>query len=373
MDNTALNRELDKVKSEVFIGKNTAFLGSIMCAQEIIWDSSIPTAQTNGEKLWWNPEWFLSLPPETRKTILVHELWHPARLHGLRQGTRNPEIWNYACDIRINNGLEREGYSFRGVEDCWKDQQYGDMPEEDIYDDLIARGIMPPPSRWSGRHGKGDLEPNPNATPMQQIGTVVRAMQQARILGEAASIPGDLEKIVDTFLAPVVPWEVVLHRFFNDLLDETYSWRQPNRRYQHIYLPSPIPDTGRLDHLTYYLDVSGSITDADVIRFNSEVKYCKEQYNPKKLTLVQFDTKITQETVFLEDDPFEKIVVVGRGGTSLVPVREHILEHKPTAAIIFSDLKVEPMEPLDQPLPVIWVAVDNRGATVPFGQLIHIK
>ena len=89
-----------------------------------------------------------------------------------------------------------------------------------------------------------------------------------------------------------------------------------------MYLPSLIDDDGGLDHLIYYLDVSGSISDGDIIRFHSEFKYVKEHFEPEKMTMVQFDTRITQEKVFHKEDPFVETHVVGRGGTSLVPVRE---------------------------------------------------
>lgn len=376
LDEAVLQRELDRTKSRVFLGKNAAFLGSIMCSMEFIWDENEPTAATDGERFWWNPMWFLSLPEKTRETVLVHELWHPARLHGVRRGTRDPKIWNYACDIRINNDLENEGFSFEQVEWAWKDQKYGTMAEEAIYDALIQSGEEPPTPPWDvGKPQAGDLKESKDGNPQQQINTVVRAIQQAKLAGQAGTIPGEIEKIIDKFLAPIIPWEQALQQFFVDLLDEDYSWRKPNRRHLHqnMYLPSQITDDGRLEHLAYYLDVSGSVSDKDVLRFNSEVKYIKEFFNPEKLTLVQFDHRITSVTEFGPDDPFEKIVVVGRGGTSLVPVREHIHQLKPTAAIIFTDLQVSPMWPLECDTSVIWVGINAAGISVPFGKLIHIR
>src|SRR5690606_36181796 len=105
---------------------------------------------------------------------------------------------------------------------------------------------------------------------------------------------------------------------------------QRDRRYFDVYLPGEVEDEGRLEHLIYYLDVSGSVTDAQAMRFNSEVKYIKDTFNPKKLTLAQFDTRITWERTFLEDDPFDEIVIIGRGGTHLEPVRQHMIKHRPT-------------------------------------------
>lgn len=372
LDLQKLQHELDRTKSQVFMGKSAAFLGSLMCGLEFIWDRSTPTAATDGVNLWWHPDWFLSLKPATRKTVLVHEIWHPARLHMLRRGLRDPKVWNYACDILINNNLEDEGYSFEGIEWCWKDQQYRGWVEEDIYDDLIAKGVQPPPGPF-GTPEDGDMKEPENTNPHTLIANVVKAIQQAKISGQAGSIPGGIEQVLTQFLAPVIPWEIELQRFFSDLLDEDYTWSRPNRRYTELYLPSKFTDDGRLEHLIYYLDVSGSVSDHDVLRFNSEVKFIKESLNPQKLTLVQFTTVIMSETVFTEHDLFDKIVVTGRGGTSLVPVREHMLKHQPTAAIIFTDLQCPPMQPMDHDIPVIWVGIKAAGKTVPFGRLIHIR
>ena len=119
------------------------------------------------------------------------------------------------------------------------------------------------------------------------------------------------------------------------------------------------------------MDVSGSISDHDILRFNSEVKFIKETFNPIKLTLVQFDTRISSEQTMTEDEPFDKIVVLGRGGTCLRPVRQHIIDNEPTAAIIFTDLYVAPMQELPIEVPIIWAST-STGISVPFGKLIHV-
>jgi predicted metal-dependent peptidase len=387
LDPSFLERELDKVKHDVFMGKNSAFLGSLMSSLNFYWTTDIPTAATNGVSLMWNPHWFLSLKRPARKTVFKHELWHPGRLHFVRRGIRDPKIWNYACDIRINNDLTEEGDSFEGLEFGWRDPQYpSGMPEEDIYDDLIKRFVTPPDGPWgkpcqdgnpSDGQEQGDMLPVEGDDDLSTtVNHVVRAVQQAKLAGGAGSIPGEVETLLNKFLAPIVPWDQLLHRFMTDLFQEEYSWKRPNKRYAcmpGLYMPSRHMDEGRLEHLIYYQDVSGSISDADMTRFNSEVKYVKETYNPRKMTLVQFDTEVTQEIVFEEEDSFDEIKIVGRGGTSLVPVREHMMRHRPTAAIIFSDLECDPMEKLPFEVPTIWVAIRSKERHVPFGKLVHIR
>ena len=178
---------------------------------------------------------------------------------------------------------------------------------------------------------------------------------------------------MDKFLNPIIPWKNVLINFFTAISEEKWDWRRPNRRYNHTYMPSRNNAREGLEHLIYYLDVSGSIDDEQLQRFNSEVKYIQEVIRPQKLTLVQFDTEITFEKTFEINDPFEKIEITGRGGTDLTPVRNHILKNNPTAAVIFSDLWCDPMERLGKNIPVIWIVIDNDNAKVNFGKKIHIN
>lgn len=376
IDTQALERALDRTKSKAFLGKNSAFLGSLMCGLNFVWSEETPTAAVNGVTFWWNPRWFISLAKETRETVLMHELWHIAYMHIVRCGSRDPLIWNYATDIVINNGLDDEHYSFKGVEGCWLDHQYDGMTSEEIYDILIQQAKPKPETGAWGQPGgtegelcdifKGD-EKDEN----KMVNNVVRAVQASKLAGQAGNLPGEIQETIDEFLRPKIDWRIQLNEFFTEFDKDDYSWKMPNRRYTDEYLPSRISD-GRLRQLDYFLDVSGSVSNAEVVRFNSEVKHIKDVYNPEKLRLILFDHCIQKVYEFGENDPFEKVVIVGRGGTSLWPVREMILKDKPTAAVVFSDLLCTPMAKIPN-FPIIWVSVNNRVAQVEFGKLIHIE
>ena len=387
LDYQVLDKEMDRVKTKVFLGSNAAFLGPLMCSVNFLWTEDIKTAQTNGISLYWNPHWFLKLPFDTRITVLLHELWHIALLHMIRRGSRDPEIWNYACDININNMLKAQGYSFAGTSP-WIDASYGEQPTEEIYDSLYS---MPDLSvlgdyvwgseGWDEEGDKGDIvEPEEGEGDVAEhtiINKVVQASTAAKMSGAGDDgLPSEIETMLKRFLQPKLPWELLLRQFFQALTGQDYSWSRPNRRYRDMYLPSLMEDESGLEHLIYYLDVSGSVSDGEVVRFNSEVKFIKETFNPHRLTLVLFDHQIQREYDFYEDDPFEEIVIVGRGGTDLGPVREHMLEHRPTAAVVFSDMCCAPMQPLPPgiDIPTIWVGVNASNETqVHFGKLIYIK
>lgn len=372
IDLDVLSKELDRTKSTVFLSKkNAAFLGSLMCSLNFMWSRDLPTAGTDDVVLQWNPDYFKSLPKDSRSTDLQHELWHVGLLHNLRRGSRNAELWNVACDIKIDLMLEAEGCTFVGINGVPRDKKYKDWAEEDIYDDLVSQNFPIPPTCTCCSHQMPDSDGNIQST----INAVVQAVHQAKLSGvTGGNIPGGIEEILKKFLEPVIPWQVVLMRFFTDLLNEDYTWKRPNRRYTEMYLPSRFTDDGRLEHLMYILDVSGSIRQTDLLRFNSEVKYIQETLKPQRLTLVQFDTIIQDVKDFKEEDPFDEIKMKGGGGTVWEPVKKYIEENRPTAAVIFTDTEFwDPVTPLDIDVPVIWVVVNNKTAAMPFGEMIHIK
>lgn len=384
-DMDSLNQEFDRAKTAAFLGDNGAFLGPLMCGMEFIWTLDVQTAATDGIHVWWNPNDFLELTPELRKSTLLHEIWHPANLHFARMGDRDPKKWNIACDIDINNNLKKDGYAVESPYFIW-DEKYRGWAVEDIYADLPNPPCAP--------RGPGSAEGNPSSGPQgnmptggtngqdmapqmsmedtqRAINNVIQAAHTAVAAGKPGAVPGSVVEHINKFLTPKVAWDVLLDRFLDERCSDDYTYRRPNRRYPDIYMPSLESDE-RLTHLAFYWDVSGSTTGPVTDRMNSEVKAIKTKYNPEKMTIVIFDTKIQKIVELTEDDPFDGIDIQGRGGTCFKEIRQHMMDVNPTAAIIFSDMYVTPMQPGPK-CPTIWIAIDSRDAKVPFGQLICIN
>lgn len=374
LDTNQLTKELDRVKAKTFLHKNAAFLGSLLCSIKFEWNESIPTADINGTELRWNPNWFLSLPVATRETVLMHELWHVAKGHILRLDTRDKELWNEACDHHINLGLQQEGYTFEGTKPCL-DPQFAGMAEEEIYTVLESQQKnkkKKPYSAWGVGGDNDDMQVPKQPQITELVNALSLAVKQAQLSG-CGERTGNASDIIKAYLEPKIEWEAELYKFLKELENHRYSYRRPNRRYPNIYMPSRFKKDGKLEHLMYYLDCSGSVSNNMLLRFNSEIKYIKDTFNPKKLTLVMFDTKITHKEVILDNDQFDGAKIHGRGGTDFRPVREDIINEQPTAAIIFTDLESEPMRELPTDIPIIWIAVNARKHPVKVGKVIHIK
>jgi len=66
-------------------------------------DESIELADTDGLIVRLNPSNFLALSDAVCTALLLHITLHAALLHPLRQSSRNPELWNIACDVMVNH------------------------------------------------------------------------------------------------------------------------------------------------------------------------------------------------------------------------------------------------------------------------------
>ena len=372
MNLAEMEKALDKTKISIFLGSTAALLGSVMCSLDIMFDGRIDTACVGSKMIRWNPEFFERCTPKGRIFVLMHELWHIARLHRVRRNDREHVRWNHACDYVINEWLFKEGYACTeddvGGISILLDKRYFGMCEEEVYNLLDPADFETPEDAPS----MNDMPPADEADEASDVPIVVRAVEAANQAGMPGSVPGEITKYLAEYLNPLVPWQNLLQKFFQDLAESRFTWRKPKRRYPDMYLPSRYKDEGRLTKLNYYLDVSGSVTKKDILRFNSEFKYVKDTYLPEEMNQILFNTEIVEETTILENDPFTDVIYDTQGGTSLYYVREHIIESKPTAAVIFTDLGCSPMATLPFDIPIIWVVVGKIKTPVPFGTPVYI-
>lgn len=367
MDKT---QALDQAKTAVFFEDNSAFLGCILNHMTFSWDSSIPTACVSSDMQFkWNPDWFEELTFQQRQIVLLHELWHVACLHSIRGEGKKQQAWNIACDLRINIDITK-GNRFKESmfpEGSLLDHKYYDSEwtEERIYEDI--KDDCPDSQSW----GEDDIVPckedKSSETTMNQIQIVQKACTVGKFAG---NLPGSIKTILSGILKPKLPWRQILHNYLQDKINPDWNWSRPNKRYQEMYLPSFLAEEGRLISVAMFLDTSGSIRTEDSERFISEVKYIHSEFQPTKLSVIEFDKNIKSIKEFGPDDQIRDWTIVGRGGTSYREVHTWIQKHKPTLAIIFTDLYAESMEPVSKQTQVIWVV--STPETANQGKTIHV-
>ena len=85
------------------------FFGSVVASVGYKENKNVLTAGTDGETIYYNPDYLENLSVEEQTFIFAHEVCHIAFNHILRSDGKNPELWNIATDGVINQFLKRDG------------------------------------------------------------------------------------------------------------------------------------------------------------------------------------------------------------------------------------------------------------------------
>ena len=157
------------VSEQIAIDKQTLmakfpFTGNVISRLDVLvghWDD-VPTACTNGDKIWVDVLFYAKLDPEERPFVLAHECWHVILRHFLRKFNRNKELWNWATDLEIHFLLTKEGLKAPFVlphKPEWKDLSF-----EEIYDRLLDQakkgqclGSGKKPDDKAGKNGSSTI------------------------------------------------------------------------------------------------------------------------------------------------------------------------------------------------------------------------
>ncbi len=111
------------------------FFGSVVASVGYKENKDIQTVGTDGEIIYYNPEYLEGLSVEEQTFIFAHEVCHIAFNHILRSEGKNPELWHIATDGVINQFLKRDGLKMApGVVDMAEAINYD---AEQLYEKLL--------------------------------------------------------------------------------------------------------------------------------------------------------------------------------------------------------------------------------------------
>ncbi|MBE9176766.1 hypothetical protein IQ225_18220 [Synechocystis salina LEGE 06155] len=103
---------------------------------------AVPTAATDGQTIYLNPDFFQPLSSAQKDGLFLHELLHAALLHGQRRGSRQSDIWNIAADIVVNGMIVAEqGYEL--PEGGIRDEKLEKYQVEEVYELLLSQAELP--------------------------------------------------------------------------------------------------------------------------------------------------------------------------------------------------------------------------------------
>lgn len=347
------------------------FYGSLLMSLSLIETDQIPTAATDMEKIYYNPQFFATLDIEEVKFVLVHEVLHVALCHGLRLQSRQHRLWNMACDYAIN--LMLRNASFKLVRGCLIDNKYADMSSEHIYDTLLqdADSRQKASSADDDNPLGSDVQAPANQDPTEIAATrqriTQRVAQAANVARMAGKMSADVERLVGEVLNPQLPWRDLLRNYMLQVVRSDESWSRRNRRFNAVYLPSR--HTERMGEIVVIGDSSGSITAAEFGHIATEVQSIADMIQPECIRVVWADTEVKLEEVFEAGEPIT-IHPMGGGGTDMRVPLQYVEQYLPTVVILITD-GYTPWPPCEPDYPLIVVCTTNQK--VPIGNVVTVS
>ena len=366
------------------------FVGAIIIRQNLVpvvdWRCS--TMSSDGQNIFVNPQFFLTVSHKERVFLLAHCIWHTVYMHAWRRQDRDPHLFDIATDMEINAMLQNEKFQLLSSALLPLPQWTG-LNAEQIYDELSKTKQLPErcnadihlsPSENPGllyddsekvvdADYKVDFGQSPEERIREQV--IEAAVQYERMRGP---LPDDLELLVNKFKVGSLNWKELLAQFVTRCFGGERHWLPPHRRYIHqgLYLQSRREDFVKA---VLAIDTSGSTVGEVLQHFTNELFALMKSFGRYELTVICCDAKIQSVNTVSPFDIFDisKIKFKGGGGTNFIPVFEYIEKNLPEAQLLlfFTDGLGHYPEKIPH-YPVLWVMPEGCTKMVKWGERIEI-
>ena len=346
------------------------FYGDIVMRLEIIEDTTIPTACTDGKCIRYNPDFFATMVPSEYCFVLMHEVMHALLHHPTRVGNRDPQLWNVACDFIVNEMLRKLTNSFKfkdvnitqpahalvlpyyvlnqhSVETLY-DELYNQHKNRDKGKDHItftyksygsnSRGlVIKLPSDMIFRKEMSDSE-------KQEIESAIKKLLMESGAKNIGSGTGDAwipDELLVRKESKKLPWKVLLREYLEDGEYDEYSYFTPERKYIHmdLILPGPGERTSELGEIWAFIDDSGSITPDEMGEFLTQLyRILKEFSGTMHVAFWNTVVDATYRNIQNYKD-IDHIKPKGSGGTDINCVYDYIEKNniRPEVMLILTD------------------------------------
>ncbi|WP_314220842.1 vWA domain-containing protein [Streptomyces zaehneri] len=269
---------------------------------------------------------------EEWRFVLAHEMLHAALRHGDRCSTRDPYLFNVACDYVVNGWL-REMQVGTMPEGLLYDAELSGLSAEEVYDRITVdlRRLR----RLATLRGKGlgDILGAPIGPPCDHVdldGFYRRGLAQGLELHqrqERGLLPGGLVEEIRALSHPPLPWDARLARWFDEFVprpEPVRTYARPARRQAST---PDIPRAGRwfppeeIARCTFgvVLDTSGSMDRTLLGKALGAIASYAEARDVPAARVVFCDAAAHDAGYLPVTEIAGRVRVHGRGGTVLQP------------------------------------------------------
>ena len=309
---------------------------------------------TEGEHLLYSPDYLIALfgvsPGKVRRGYL-HVLLHLLYLHPFRRGGRNPQLWNLAADMAVEQILEKEGNPRLAlgpdpVRDVCR-PVLGEKPRsaEQIYEMLKRGDFSLPIEQMAASYLADDHRlweaPEPGARETWEH--VLSYLSANRRGGNRPGTRGgsaqekleDLRRGIGSYRQYLQQFAVSREEMELDMDSFDYIYYHLGlERYGNLPLIEPLEyrEGHKLQELVIAIDTSGSCSLPVVRRFLEEtyrILSSRENFFRKmQVYLIQCDCLVQSVAVIHSEEEWKNysrcITIQGRGGTDFTPVFRYV-------------------------------------------------
>jgi predicted metal-dependent peptidase len=310
---------------------------------------AVSTMAVDGTRLFYNPEFTISLTDKQCLAVLMHETLHIALLHCYRRKHREPKRWNIACDQVVNGVLVAANITL--PDGCVPPGPLGALAEE-LYEHITLEEMaryFPSDVMVARSSADGDNE-------------MSEKDWRDAIASSHSLVPEYLSRMIEEAIPSTKDWRNELARFIHACRrSDTHTWTRMSRR-----IPG-MPGWAREieSRIVICVDTSGSINKALLNAFMAE---CRAITSLAGITAVIISADAAVSQTILPGEPFPS-ELGGGGGTDFEPALTEAVKHEPDCVIYFTDGDGE--FPTTCPLHVLWAL--TKHCSVPFGEKIILE
>lgn len=203
--------------------------------------------------------------------------------------------------------------------------------------------------------------------------TITQAIQQARVAGTGAV---KADRWIKSRFEPNVPWTQELREWFADMGIEMhdYTWIQPDPAVRHLGLYLPDVETRQGAEIAIGIDVSSSVTEAELRQIATETQSILDEYDPAMVHVYYCHSYVCKIERYGKGERLD-FRIPETGGTLFQPVLDAIEEDGLTntikGLIYFTDLYGP--DPIESTYPVLWACTSDNTRVPSFGRKIKVK
>lgn len=410
------------------LGTN-GFYGLLVSNMGFALDIECETAETDGYKIYFGPNFMKDLSDSELEFILMHEVMHVALQHCSRGKDYNHEAYNIAADIVINSNimhskgddlkaitLKKYGVSMHLAPDGKEGYRY---TTEEVYEMLLKKaekkrkknhschgGMIKNSNDESGiadvegalgllediidEGGRFDThkrwkelsDEQRDALREEWTKKLNDAVHTITILESSQTFGGPpmaALRLIQELKDGQLNWRNILTNFLQEEICD-YSFSPPDRRFSDgdFFLPDYNEKDETPSNVWFLIDTSGSISDRAIRTAYSEISNAIEQFNGKIRGYLSFtEVFVTDPVPFSSIDDLLAIKPVGGGGNDFGEIfrymKRNMMDNLPAYIVIITDgYDAFPEEKEAMGIPVLWL-INNNDRTPPWGKVARIK